>query len=315
MALSSDCVFWHAVDGRTMTSTVAPAPSSSSVRLGIREIVDADIHQVIKLLERGFPSPRRYWEVGFERLRTRSVPPNMPRYGYVLEADGNPVGVILVISSLHYIRGRQELFSNLSNWYVEPRFRSHATQLFKRALAHKNTTYLNVSAATHIRPIVEAFGFRRYSEGQVLALLALARDRRNTDAHIVELDDCNDADLKEDERRLLEVQAGYGCVAFSCVADGQTRPFVFIPRALKGFIPCAQLAYCRNITDLVDVAGSIGRYLLRHGWPLVLIDANGPIPGIPGRYFPASTPKYYLGATVPVLNDLTETEATIFGFP
>jgi hypothetical protein len=34
---------------------------------------------------------------------------------------------------------------------------SHATQLFKRAPANKQTTYLSVSAATHIRPIIEAF--------------------------------------------------------------------------------------------------------------------------------------------------------------
>jgi hypothetical protein len=38
----------------------------------------------------------------------------MPRYGYVLEADGNPVGVILSISSLRRVGDCQELFSNLS---------------------------------------------------------------------------------------------------------------------------------------------------------------------------------------------------------
>src|SRR5262249_33228073 len=155
----------------TMKSTDQAGSSSSVVRLGIREIADEDIDPVIDLLTRGFPVSRRYWEAGLGRLRRRSLPPNMPRYGYVLEADGNPVGVILLISSLRHIGDRQELFSNLSSWYVEPAFRSHATQLFRRALANKKTTYLNVSAATHVRPIIEAFGFRRYSEGQVLALL------------------------------------------------------------------------------------------------------------------------------------------------
>ena len=297
-----------------MKSAVNAGLSSSSARLGIREIADADIDPVINLLARGFPSPRRYWEAGLERLRTRSVPPNMPRYGYVLEADGDPVGVILLISSLRRIGDRQELFSNLSGWYVEPGFRSHATQLFKRALANKQTTYLNVSAATHIRSIIEAFGFRRYSEGQVLAPLALARNRRNTRAYIVGVDSFDDSDLEVVERQLLEVQAGYGCIAFCCATDGQTRPFVFVPRLLKGFIPCAQLAYCRKITDLADVAGTVGRYLLRHGRPFVLVDTNGPIPGIPGKYFPDKAPKYYKGAAAPLLGDLTETEATIFGF-
>ena len=299
------------IDEYAMKSIVTA--SSSSEKLGIREIADADIDLVINLLARGFPNPRRYWEVGLERLRTRSVPHNMPRYGYLLEADGNPVGVILLISSLRRIGDRQELFSNLSSWYVEPGFRSHATQLFKRALANKQTTYLNVSAATNVRPIIEAFGFRRYSEGQVLCLLALARNRRNTRAYIIGVDSIGAADLEEGERRLLEAQADYGCIAFCCTTDGQTRPFVFVPRIIRGFIPCAQLAYCRKITDLVDAAGTVGRYLLRHGRPFVLIDANGPIPGIPGKYFPGATPKYYKGAVTPVRGDLTETEATIFG--
>ena len=244
----------------------------------------------------------------------RPLPPHMPRYGYLLEADDKSVGVILLISSLRRMGDRQELFSNLSGWYVEPAFRSHATQLFKRALANKQTTYLNVSAATHVQPIIEALGFRRYSEGQVLAVLALARNRRNTRARIVGGDSFGDADLEAGERRLLEVQAGYGCIALCCTTDRQTRPFVFVPRVIKGLIPCVQLAYCRQIADLVDVAGTVGRYLLRYGRPFALIDANGPISGIPGRYFPDVAPKYYKGAVAPVIGDLTETEVTIFGF-
>src|SRR5262249_36980804 len=151
------------------------------------------------------------------------------------------VGVILLISSLRRLGSRQELFTNLSGWYVEPAYRSHAAQLFKRALAHKHTTYLNVSAATHIRPIIEAFGFKRYSNGQVLSALALARNRLKTAAYIVEIDNLHGPDLEEDERRLLETHAGYGCIVFCCRTDGQTRPFVFVPRLLKGFIPCVQL--------------------------------------------------------------------------
>lgn len=297
-----------------MKTTINAAPSLTSVRLAIREIADADIDPVINLLVRGFPRPRRSWEARLGRLRMRPPPPHMPRYGYLLEADGKSVGVILLISSLRRMGDRQELFSNLSGWYVEPAFRSHATQLFKRALANKQTTYLNVSAATHVQPIIEALGFRRYSEGQVLAVLALARNRRNTRARIVGGDSFGDADLEAGERRLLEVQAGYGCIALCCTTDRQTRPFVFVPRVIKGLIPCVQLAYCRQIADLVDVAGTVGRYLLRYGRPFALIDANGPISGIPGKYFPDVAPKYYKGAVAPVMGDLTETEVTIFGF-
>jgi len=294
-------------------STAKADSSSSLVKLRIREILDGDIDPVTDLLTRGFPSPRRYWEVGLERLRTRSAPPDMPRYGYMLEADGNPVGAILVISNLRRVGDRREVFSNLASWYVDPAYRSHATQLLKRALTNKQATFLSISPATHVRPIYEAFGFRCYSGGQLLAVPALARNRQNARTRIVGTDNFSTCGLAETERHLLELQAGYGCISLCCVTDGQTRPFVFLPRTIRRFIPSAQLVYCRDISELVDVAGSVGRYLLSLGRPFVLIDANGPIPGLPGKYFPDATPKYYKGAATPVLGDLTETEATIFG--
>jgi hypothetical protein len=231
----------------------------------------------------------------------------------VLEAQGNPVGVLLLISSLRHVGDHQEMFSNLSGWYVEPDFRGYGTQLLKHVIANKYTTYLNISPASHIQPIIEAFGFKRYSAGQFLAFPALARNRRNIRASVIELGNFDKSDLEDDEQRLLEVQAGYGCITFCCKTDSQTRPFVFVPRLIRRFIPCAQLAYCRKITDLADIVGAVGRYLLRQGRPCVLIDANSPIRGIPGKYFPNVAPKYYKGAAPPVLGDLTETEATIFG--
>jgi hypothetical protein len=287
--------------------------SSKSSKPIVREIAQADIGVITDLLMRGFPNPRHYWEVGLERLRTRSVPPGMPRYGYMLEVDGRPVGAILLISCVRWMGNRQELFTNLSSWYVEPGFRNYATLLYKHALAHKQTTYLNLSAATNVRPIITAFGFKRYSEGQVLAVLALARNGLKAPVRVVPADSLDESGLDEHERRLLEAQAGYGCIAICCKMDGQTRPFVFVPRIIKRFIPCAQLVYCRDITELTDVAGTVGRYLLWLGRPFVLLDANGPIPGIPGRYFPDQTPKFYKGPVVPLRGDMTETEATIFG--
>jgi hypothetical protein len=294
-------------------SKVEADVSSIAVKLRIREILDDDIGPTTDLLTRGFPCPRRYWEVGLERLRSRSTPPQMPRYGYILEANGNPVGVILLISSLRRVEKRQELFSNLSSWYVEPAYRSHATQLLKRAIDNKQSTYLSISPATHVRPIFEALGFRRYSRGQVLAVPTLARNRQKARTRIVEADSFSELEFHEGEREQLELPSSYGCISFCCVTEGHVRPFVFLPRTIRRFIPCAQLAYCRGISDLTDVAAAVGRYLLSLGRPFVLVDANGPISGLPGKYFPDATPKYYKGAVSPLLGDLTETEATIFG--
>ena len=296
---------------------VEPKPilkSDTCNRLRIREIAHADVTTVIDLLAKGFPNPRRFWDVGLGRLQTRSVPPDTPRYGYLLEADGRPVGALLVISSVRQRGDREVLFSNLSSWYVEAAFRMYAPLLHKRAIANERVTYLNLSAATHTQSTIEAYGFRRYSNGQVAALLALARNRQGGRVRIVDASGFGDCDLEEGERRLLLAQAAYGCITFCCAVRQRVRPFVFVPRLVRGSIPCAQLAYCRDIIDLVDVAGTVGRYLLRLGRPIVLIDAGGPIPGIPGKYFPEATPKYYRGTELPVLGDMAETEVTILGF-
>ena len=45
--------------------------------------------------------------------------------------------------------------------------------LVSHAVRHKDVTYTNVSSAPHTRPIIEAQGFSRYSEGIFVAVPAL----------------------------------------------------------------------------------------------------------------------------------------------
>ena len=75
---------------------------------------------------------------------------------------------------------------NLSSWYVEPAFRTYAPLLVSQAMRHKDVTYMNVSAAPHTWPIIEAQGFARYSEGIFVCLPALQRtpDRSRSWARI-----------------------------------------------------------------------------------------------------------------------------------
>ena len=147
-----------------------------------------------------------------------------------------------------------------------------------------------------------------------MAFLALAGNRRKVDGRILRIDSLDSPGLSKAEQELLATQRGYGCITVCYKLDQQVLPFIFVPRLIKGLIRCVQLVYCREVADLIDLAGTIGRYLLTLGYPLVLIDANGPIPSIPSIYFPDRSPKYYKGSTLPLLGDLTETEATIFGF-
>src|SRR4029077_10506341 len=115
------------------------------------------------------------------------------------------------------------------------------------------------------------------------------------------------------ERDLLIEHAGYGCISFLCETRERAHPFVFRPRLVKSVVPCAQLIYCRDVADVVRFAGPIGRFLALRGRPFVVIDANGPIDGLLGRYVDATMPKFVRGPTDPRLGDLADTETALFG--
>jgi hypothetical protein len=73
------------------------------------------------------------------------------------------------------------------------------------------------------------------------------------------------------------------------------------------------LIYARDIDEFVRVAGPVGRFLAARGGPLVIMDANGPVPGLLGKYFCLKQPKYFKGPHRPSLGDLVHTEVAMFG--
>ena len=60
-------------------------------------------------------------------------------------------------------------------------------------------------------------------------------------------------------------------------------------------------------------AGPIGLYLALRGRALVIVDSNGPIPGLVGTYRGGSMPKYFKGPQRPRLGDLAYTEYALLG--
>jgi hypothetical protein len=115
------------------------------------------------------------------------------------------------------------------------------------------------------------------------------------------------------EQETLTQHAAHGCISIWCATAERAYPFVFRPRLVKGFVPCAQLIYCRDIADFGRFAGPIGRYLALRGRPVVIVDANEPIPGLVGVFRRGSKPKYFKGPQRPRLGDLAYTEYAILG--
>jgi hypothetical protein len=288
-------------------------------KLRCREIAETDIDAVADLLARGFAGrSREYWMQGLRRQAAREVPNGYPRFGYMLDQDGHPVGVLLLLyTSRGNGGGEPTIHCNLSSWYVDPAFRNYASLLTRIAQRHKEVTYLNISPATWTWPIIEAQGFTSYCSGLFFAVPALSRAAAGMKVETISPDARAIEGLSDTEVELLTRHARYGCLSLVCrTPSGGAFPFILLPmRIRRGWIapPAMQLIYCRDIAEFVDCAGAVGRALILHGKFSVLLDSNGPVSGLTGFYSSARGRKYFKGPRQPRLADLTDTELVLYG--
>ena len=292
--------------------TVTMSGSTPAIRC--RQIGEADVPTVARLLSRGFPNrSRRFWLRALTRLAEYQPPSGLPKYGYLLETNGEAVGAILLIFSTMGDREQATTRCNLSSWYVDAAFRTYATLLVSHALCHKDVTYLNVSAAPHTWPIIEAQGFARYCDGIFIAAPVLQTFFKRNDVKVFDASQQPTAAFDAADQLILSRHAAHGCISLWCEAEGRAYPFVFRPRFVKNLLPCAQMIYCGDIADFVRFAGPIGRYLARRGKPFVILDSNGEIPGLLGVFCRGSMTKYFKGPQRPRLGDLAYTEYAVLG--
>jgi len=288
--------------------------SSAPAKVRCRPIQDNDLDAVADLLTEGFPDRlRKYWTNVFDRLRLRPAPEGFAKFGYLLESEGAVVGVLLLIFTGGGEAGTPPRF-NLSSWYVREPFRAHATMLVTMTMKRKDAIYLNSSPLAATLPILDALGFRLLSSGQFLSAPILSRRGRAARVVSVAPDTVLAAYPDQAELALLREHAAQDCLSLVCSDAQGSAPLVFMRRRIAyAPIGVLQLAYCHDTADLARFAGALGQFMLKAGYGLVLCDANGPVPGLVGRFFKGKSPKYYRGATAPRINDLTFTEAVVFG--
>lgn len=282
-------------------------------RLRCRIITDADLPSITKLLTHGFPDRSwSYWEHALNRLTHRASPHGYPRYGYLMEKDDSaPVGVILTIFQTMF---DGSVRCNLSSWHIADAYRAYASLLVAAALRHKQVVYINVSPARYTWPIIEAQGFIRYCNGQMLTVPALSWMRDS--ARIIQFEHVREGNLAltAEESDIMREHVNYHCCLGLVARDGPADyPFLFLPRRILKLAPTLQLVYCRNIGDFARYAAPLGRALLRFGYISVLMDANEKIPGLTGFYFENRGPKYFKGPSTPRLGDLAFSESVLFG--
>jgi hypothetical protein len=291
---------------------------TSAVRSSVkcRLIDDADHERVADRLAREFPArSRKYWLAALKRMGQRTHLESYPRYGHLLESEGEIVGVLLEI---YFRRGEGEtsaVYCNLSSWCMDPRFRGYAPMLNSAATKRKEVTYLNISPAPHTRAGIEALGFRRYCDGQLVCFPALSLPRhRGVKIMAFKPERPETNGLSPYERDVLVAHEALGCRALIAMVGGEAHPFVFMRRrVLRRVVPCEQLIYCRGLDDFVALAGPLGRYLLARGGFIAVVDADGPLPGVIGHFLADNGPKYFKGPARPTLGDLSFTELPVLG--
>jgi hypothetical protein len=280
-----------------------------------REISAADEDAVVSLLVRIFRGhDREFWIRALQRIKAYGVVPGYPQCGYLLERNGSVVGVLLLIFRSMIVDDEIRVSCNVSSWCVEPDARSYASMLVSKAFKLKDVTFLNVSPSPHTLPILAAHGYRRYASGLFVSFPEFLKPFAGGRVVRAGAEACSNPDITAEEVKILQSHQAMGCVVVVCHIDGRRIPFVFLKRHYRHVIPYAHLVYSRSVEDFVRAAGLIGRFLLlHHGLSFTVICSNGPIGGLPGRYFDNTRPKYFKGPHEPRLGDLAYTELVLLG--
>lgn len=275
----------------------------------VREIQDADLFELGTLLAEGFPKRTlEDWRSALNILTGRPSVEGFPRYGYCLEDGGRLEGVLLLLTAT--IDGVTR--SNLSSWYVRPRYRSLATLMHQCAVRTKATVYLNLSPATHTLRSIEALGFRPYTGGTLLVDATSAVRVGNSIVRSLTLEAARTLDAEV--RRSVEAHSRYGCNALLLEDREGSMIALYRVKWLKRLVPAARFV-AGNPVRLAASAGPLMRTLLLRGIPLALIDAPLSCAPARGMRLLSSRERRYVATdgTPPAPGDLRETEVALFG--
>lgn len=275
-----------------------------------RQIAAADADAVADLLAAGFPArPQSFWRQALRRLADHAAPPAFPKYGYLLADGDRLVGVLLMICTAP--TDGTLVRCNVSSWYVEPLYRGFAALLVARAFSHKPAVFTNVTPAPNTLPLMDAQGYRVYCRGRLLAMPILNWRGERAQVSRVTARQPPPGGLTPADAKVLLDHAGFGCLCVVVTIGDHAFPFVFQRRAARRRPPHAMLVWCRSVGEFVTCAGPLGLFLAKRGIPFVLLDADGPIAGLHGRF--AAAPKFFKGAEPPRHGDLAYSEYPVLG--
>ena len=241
-------------------------------------------------LTRGFRDCARahYWQRALEKLASHPTPAGICRNTATCwRAAATVVGVILLIFSSIPRRGAATTRCNVSSWYVEPRLprpRIAADLAGDQAQERHLREHLAGDAhaadrrgagllALQQRAIRRGAGVKHASRGGAVKVFAGRRPRP----------------ARAFRARRARSPAGrtreHGCMSLWCVTSERAYPFVFMPRGREGYHSVRAAGLLPRHRRLRPVGAADRPAIWRRGRPLVIIDSNGPIPGLVGKLY------------------------------
>jgi hypothetical protein len=275
--------------------------------MGIREITEEDLPDVLALLAEGFPRRRpAYWRRGLQNMCLLPEVPGYPKYGYLLEESDTAEGVILLLSTLV---NNTSVRSNNSCWYVREGYRAKAAILYKRATTGEGV-HVNFSPAEHVVPITLACGFRQYTSG--VCLIDGSAALRPAQGWRVTRYTPDRTDLTSLTVEIADRHVRYGCSVLLLENDNAPiELLVYRLKLIKGVIPCAQFLHGMP-EHVLAASGPLMRHLLTRGILLALVDIDETTETVGFRSFPGHNVRYGKGGT-PAIGDLLDSEFALFG--
>jgi hypothetical protein len=275
----------------------------------LRAISFEALATTLPILSRGFPGVRRErWTAALDRLRRFGASDPARCAGYLLEAKGRQVGVMLTIPSTRPT-GSDALHPvvNLSSWYIDPDHRWQAPRMLQSITGCDATLYTDLTATPPIRDMIGRLGFRGWTEGTLIAPVPLFAALPAGASHVIPLTDLAPDAFSGPIRHMLAEHAALDCISVG-LWDGETlRPLIFSRKSFRG-IPGARAIFSEDRASLLRHLPAIARFLLRQRCLLLAMNADRGEHVAGTVFMRRKTPTFYKGALAPRSGDFAYSE-------
>jgi len=278
-------------------------------KIVVEGFVLEQLPELTPLLIEGYPQvDPAFWPKLRARLALLHRPAAHPEVGFVMRAQGEPVGIIIAIFSERRAGAATFTVCNTSLWYIKSKYRALGLTMLRKLVVPGRTVTCYTAIASTV-PLLEASGFAVTSNGVLYAppgwnleKLKPAVVRAPTAERLARLDPL--------EQRLITDHVALGCIAALVSHRGESFPFVVAAKR-QGPLRVGRVIYARSVDVLERYIENVNFYLLRHGVVGLSFDTEPAKTPVRGIFRPAPGGKRQAGSDLDLRVDLAYSERVI----